>query len=53
MGAVVYMVIRHAGFLIGVRLVELRRAGQMGVRSAGQPAEAARTGLEVAGRLFK
>ena len=49
----VYIVIRDAGSLVGERQVGLQRAGQVGVRSAGQPAEAARTGLEVAGRLFK
>ena len=51
MGAVVYMAIGHAGFMIGLRQVELRCAGQMGVKLVGQPAEAAITGLEVAGRV--
>ena len=45
----VYIVIRDAGSLVGERQVGLQRAGQVRVR----PAEAARTGLEVAGRLFK
>ena len=51
MGTVVYIAIRHAGFMIGVRQVELRRAGQMGVKLVGQPAKAARTGLKVAERV--
>ena len=50
MGTVVYIAIRHAGFMIGVRQVE-RCAGQRGVKLVGQPAEAARTGLKVAERV--
>ena len=46
----VYIAIRHAGLMIGVRQVE-RRAGHMGVKLVGQPAEAAETGLKVAERV--
>ena len=54
MGTVVYIAIRHAGFMIGVRQVE-RRAGQTG-RPAGRSgknwAEGGGAGLSKISRLW-